>query len=132
MVIIQLDGEDLRLYYLVAHLVMDEEVLTYNLKYPFPTSPKHCWFVAVEDGNTLGFIPVKLAEEQAKISNYYIADDDTKVLKRLLRHVIKILSTDYELESVTHLRHTEEFGKCGFSLEYQWTNLVKMKLPKKG
>lgn len=36
--IIKLKGEDKRLYELVAHLVMDEEVLAYNLNYPYKTS----------------------------------------------------------------------------------------------
>ena len=49
MEIFKLDGKDKRLYSLVAHLVMDEEVLACNLNYPFRTSPQYCWFELCEN-----------------------------------------------------------------------------------
>ncbi|MDY9918796.1 MAG: hypothetical protein U2P89_07985 [Proteiniphilum sp.] len=36
--IVQLKGKDKQLYSLVVHLVMDEEVIGYNLNYPYKTS----------------------------------------------------------------------------------------------
>lgn len=47
--IIRLKGKDKQLYSLVAHLVMDEAVISYNLNYPYKTSPDYVWFVATEN-----------------------------------------------------------------------------------
>ncbi|MDR2775723.1 MAG: hypothetical protein LBC19_13485 [Tannerella sp.] len=126
--IIKLEGEDQRLYYLVAHLVMDEEVLNYNLNYPYKTSSDHLWFIAVDEGNTLGFMPVKLDDGNARINNYYVADDDSAVFSALLREITMTLPTDYELESVTQLRHIPDFEKNGFSVTLYWKRYAKMKV----
>ncbi|MDR1368997.1 MAG: hypothetical protein LBJ72_02550 [Dysgonamonadaceae bacterium] len=128
MEIIRLDGEDQRLYYLVAHLVMNEEVLKYNLNYPYRTSSGHCWFIAVDEGSTLGFIPVELKEGKAIINNYYVADDDSKVFSMLLQEIVLTLQFDFEMESVTQLRHISDFEQNGFSIVYYWKRYVKMKV----
>lgn len=129
MKIIRLEGDDKRLYYLVAHLVMNEEVLAYNLNYPFKTAPGYCWFIAVDEySNTLGFMPVKLEEGKAKINNYYVADDDRNVFAMLLKEIILILSADYEIESVTQLRHVPDFERNGFSVTLYWKRYAKMKV----
>lgn len=44
MEVVKLSGDDHRVYYLTAHLVMDEQVLAYNLNYPYKTSPSHRWY----------------------------------------------------------------------------------------
>jgi hypothetical protein len=126
--IIKLEGEDRRLYYLVAHLVMNEEVLAYNLNYPYKTSSGYLWFVATDNGDTLGFMPVKLEEGMAKINNYYVADDDSAVLSALLKEITMTLLTDYELESITQLRHIPDFEKNGFSITLYWKRYAKMKV----
>jgi hypothetical protein len=126
MEIIKLAGEDQRLYYLVAHLVMNESVLKYNLNYPYKTSDNYCWFIAVEGGNTLGFIPVELEEGKATINNYYVADDDSKVFAILLKEIISILLPDYTIESVTQIRHIPDFERNGFSIILRWKRYVKM------
>lgn len=125
--IIKLEGEDQRLYYLVAHLVMNEDVLGYNLNYPYKTSSDYLWFVATDKGNTLGFMPVKLEEGKAKINNYYVTDDDSAVFSALLKEITVTLITDYELESVTQLRHIPDFEKNGFSVLLYWKRYAKMK-----
>ncbi len=107
--IIRLKGEDRQLYSLVAHLVMDEEVVSYNLNYPYKTSPDYVWVVAVDKGVTLGFIPVRLEEGKARINNYYVADDDSAVFSALLKEIIKTFSSEFEIESVTQIRHIPEF-----------------------
>jgi hypothetical protein len=127
MEIVKLDGEDRRLYYLIAHLVMNEKVLKYNLNYPYKTSDNYCWFIAVEEGDTLGFIPVELKEGKATINNYYVADDDSKVLSMLLKEVVRILLLDFEIESVTQIRHIPDFERNGFSIALRWKRYVKMK-----
>jgi hypothetical protein len=126
MEIIKLTGEDQRLYYLVAHLIMNEKVLKYNLNYPYKTSDNYCWFVAVNEGNTLGFIPTELKEGKATINNYYVADDDSKVFSKLLKEVIRELHADFVIESITQLRHIPDFEKCGFSIILRWKRYVKM------
>ena len=126
--IIKLKGEDKRLYHLIAHLVMNEEILAYNLNYPYKTSPEYYWFVATDTGNTLGFIPVKLEEGKAKINNYYIADDDSTVFSTLLKEVINTFSLDFEIESVTQIRHIPDFERNGFSVTLYWKRYVKMKV----
>lgn len=124
--IVQLKGKDKQLYSLVVHLVMDEEVIGYNLNYPYKTSSDYVWFVAVENGVTLGFIPVKLEEGKAKINNYYVADDDSTVFSALLKEIVKVLSSEFEIESVTQLRHIPEFEKNGFAIVLNWK--IKMKV----
>jgi hypothetical protein len=126
--VIKLDGGDKRLYYLVAHLVMSEEVLVYNLNYPFKTSSKYLWFVAIENGETLGFMPVKLSEGEAKINNYYVADDDGAVFSALLKEVVRALSSDYAVGAVVQTRHIPFFATCGFSVAFHWTRYAKMQL----
>lgn len=128
MEIIKLKGEDQRLYYLVAHLVMNEDVLKYNLNYPFKTSDSYEWFVAVEGGRTLGFIPAELRDDKAIINNYYVADDDSKVFSMLLKEVIRTLRPDFGIESVTQIQHIPDFEKSGFSIVFRWKRFVKMKV----
>ncbi|MDR2980327.1 MAG: hypothetical protein LBV02_07825 [Bacteroidales bacterium] len=130
--IIKLEGEDKRLYDLVAHLVMDEEVLAYNLNYPYKTSFDYVWFVAVTDtGDTLGFMPVKLEENKARINNYYIADDDGLVFSALLKEIVNTLSSDYEIESVAQIQHIPNFEQHGFTVVLYWKRYVKMKVIRK-
>jgi hypothetical protein len=126
--IILLEGEDQQLYPLVAHLVMKQEVLSYNLNYPYKTSPEYCWFVAVEDGRTLGFVPVKRKGGKAQINNYYVERDKSEVFAALLKEIIRALSPDFVVESVTQLRHVPEFERNGFSVVFSWKKYVKMKV----
>jgi hypothetical protein len=128
MEIIKLEGEDQRLYYLVAHLIMNEEVLKYNLNYPYKTSGNYCWFIAVNEGQTLGFIPAELREDKAIINNYYVADDDSKVFSVLLKEVVRALQPDFGIESVTQIRHIPDFEQNGFSIVLRWKRYVKMKM----
>ena len=125
--IIMLEGEDRHLYSLVAHLVMKQEVLSYNLNYPYKTSSEYCWFVAVEDGRTLGFVPVKRKGGKAQINNYYVEGDKSEIFSALLKEIIQTLSPDFVVESVTQLRHVPEFERNGFSVVFCWKKYVKMK-----
>ncbi|GHU79471.1 hypothetical protein FACS1894145_3700 [Bacteroidia bacterium] len=127
MEIIRLNGDDRRLYYLVAHLVMNEKVLQYNLNYPYKTSDNYCWFIAVEGGNTLGFMPAELKEGKATLNNYYVADDDSRVFSMLLKEVVRVLLPDYGIEAVTQVRHIPDFERNGFSIILRWKRYVKMK-----
>ncbi len=48
MQVIQLQGNDKRLYELVAPLVMNPEVLRQNHNYPFRTTENFAWFIGME------------------------------------------------------------------------------------
>jgi hypothetical protein len=126
MEIVRLNGDDQHLYALIAHLVTDKAVLKYNLNYPYKTSENYTWFIAVEESNTLGFIPVELNGGKAIINNYYVADDDAKVFSMLLNAVVRELLPDFLLESVTQVRHIPDFEQCGFSIQLRWKRYVKM------
>ena len=130
MEIVKLGGKDERLYHLVAHLVMDEDVLAYNLNYPYKTSPDYRWYIGTENESTIGFIPVKLDRNKAIINNYYIADDDSVVLSALLKEVIQTLRADFDIEAVVQIRHLPTFEKCGFPTLLHWKRYVKMKMDK--
>ncbi len=130
MEIVKLEGKDERLYHLVAHLVMDEDVLRYNLNYPYKTSSDYRWYIATENGKTIGFVPVKLDGEKAVINNYYIANDDSSVLSALLNETIRTLHADFDIEAIVQIRHIPAFEKCGFPTMLYWKRYVKMKIDK--
>lgn len=126
--VIKLRGEDQRLYRFVGHLVMDEDVLCYNLNYPYKTSPEYYWFIATEHEETLGFIPVKIEAQKAVINNYYIKEDNCIVFSALLQEIVRTLRPDYQIESVTQIRHIPYFEQIGFSTVLRWKRYVKMKI----
>lgn len=127
MEIFELEGEDKRLYELVAHLVMNVDVLNYNLNYPFRTSSEYKWYVAVANGRTLGFIPVRIADGKAVINNYYVAEDDGAVFAALLGRIVSALVREFELESVSQTRHIRFFEESGFAVVLYWKRYVKMR-----
>lgn len=126
--IVELEGEDPRLYNLVAHLVMDTDVLAYNLNYPFRTSADYRWFIAADKDTTLGFVPVRISDGRAVINNYYVADDDTAVFSALLQRIIDSVSRDLDIESVSQTRHMRFFEHNGFSVVHYWKRYVKMRV----
>jgi hypothetical protein len=130
MTIIKLEGQDQRLYTMIARLVMDEEVLAYNLNYPFKTSPDFLWFIAADNDTVLGFMPVKMDQDKskAKINNYYVADDDSLVFNALLEEITQELSHDYEIESITQIQHVPDFERNGFTVMLYWTRYAKMRI----
>ena len=73
MQIIQLKGKDKHLYRLLAPLVMDPEVIRANNNYPFKTGEEYVWFIAIEDKEVMGFVPVEQkGRKKAVINNYYV------------------------------------------------------------
>ncbi len=108
---------------------MNEEVLRYNLNYPYKTSSDYLWFIATDNGNTLGFMPVKREKDKgkAKINNYYVADDNGPVFSALLKEVIKTFSKDFEIESITQTRNIPDFERNGFFTVLHWKKYAKMK-----
>lgn len=130
--VIQLKGKEKYLYRLMAPLVMDPEVIRANNNYPFRTSDCFIWFIALENQQVLGFVPVEQKNgKKAIINNYYInADGDRRieVLSELLSSIISCSNSEgWMLNSVTLMQDKEIFEKFEFSsLDKRWTRYVKM------
>ena len=71
MEIMRLNGVDARLYPLVGPLVMNPAILRENNNYPFKTSNRYLWYIAISDGVIVGFIPLKKNEKSYHIDNTY-------------------------------------------------------------
>lgn len=132
MQIIQLKGKDKHLYRLIAPLVMDPEVIRANNNYPYKTGENFVWFVALEDKEVVGFIPVE--EKRGKsciINNYYVNTDGEKreeILSLLLTAILKeYIPGEWLVNTVTLIQDKESFEKFEFiSLDKKWTRYVKM------
>lgn len=125
--IIQLHGTDKKLYGWVAPLVMNPEVLKQNYNFPFRTSERHEWFVAVEKRQVMGFVPVEHRKSESIINNYYIKDKDADTLKLLLEKVVETVGEEKLLAAVAFREDKELFGELGFVEEKAWTRYVRMK-----
>lgn len=125
-----MQGTDTKLFELVAPLVMNPAVLRQNNNYPFKTGAKYVWYVAVDDGRVDGFIPLKkTADGGFLIDNYYIRNDDVRVLYRLLAEVIADASpTGDALCATVHKRHVKAFAEWGFRSRTEWKKYDKMQL----
>lgn len=123
----RLEGLDKHLYELVAPLVMNPKVLKQNRNYPFRTAENFLWFVATQDEDVIGFLPVEIRHGQAIINNYYTKDENQDVLSELLSNAIHELEKKYLLISIAQNQHLETFSKQGFATERKWKNYVRMK-----
>ncbi len=123
---VQLGGTDKCLYQLVAPLVMNPEVLKQNYNFPFRTTDSFVWFIALENEEVLGFIPVENKRYNAVINNYYIKGKNVHVLELLLNEVIKAMGHIKELAAVSFLEDKEVFLGLGFKAEKQWTRYIRM------
>lgn len=124
---IQLQGTDKRLYELVAPLVMNPEILKQNYNYPFRTSERYTWYIALDKKRVVGFIPVEHKRRENIINNYYMEKNDADILKQLLEKVISGTDENEELTAVAIIEHSPIFKEYGFSEEKVWTRYVKMK-----
>lgn len=124
----KLRGLEKRLYELVAPLVMNPDVLKQNRNYPFKTSQKFWWFVAVEENKTVGFLPVEIRDEQAIINNYYTIDENQDILDQLVKEAVCHFRKEKKtLFSVTQNQHIPTLINNGFIIEREWKNYVKMR-----
>lgn len=128
--IVQLQGTDRRLYQLVAPLVMNPEVIKQNYNYPFRTSEDYEWFVALDNKNVVGFIPVENKKFESVINNYYIKGKNEGTLKLLLEKIVETADSERGFTAVSFLEDTAVFKQFGFSEEKVWTRYVKMKKDK--
>lgn len=123
---ISLKGTDKRLYELVAPLVMNPAILRQNNNYPFKTSARHEWALAIENGEVVGFMPVKLKNEGGDIDNYYISGDRSDIIDALLGQVLANGRLSVDLTALVHKRHVADFARNGFSTVKEWKNYDKM------
>ena len=124
-------GTEERLFRLVAHLVMDPEVLRQNNNYPFRTSAHYVWFVAMEDEQVLGFIPVEMKESVHVINNYHVSKGQASVLDALLKDVLDYFTGKFALQAVVHTRHLSVFEENGFVVIRTWKLYIKMEYKKR-
>lgn len=130
--VIELKGKDKHLYQLLAPLVMDPAVIRANNNYPFKTSENFVWYIAIENREVAGFIPVEHKRENAAvINNYYVGatgKEREEILSLLLTAVISAYAPEnWKLNSITLKQDQEIFEKFEFtSLEKKWTRYVKM------
>lgn len=123
---LQLQGTEEKLYKLLAPLVMDPQVLRENNNYPFKTSERFVWFIALEGKVVVGFIPVEQRPSGSIINNYYIAGDDEEVLRTLLAAVKEAVDPACRLSAIILDKHLPVFQKCGFVIEKVWKQYIKM------
>ena len=104
---IQVQGTEKRLYQLIAPLVMNPDVLSANNNYPFKTTDKFVWFVAV-------------------INNYYVCDDNRETLSLLITTTLEAIGSEVRLCAVVMVEHQAVFEKHGFIVDKAWKRYVKM------
>jgi hypothetical protein len=105
---------------------MDPEVLKMNNNYPFKTTDKFVWFVAVSGKKVVGFIPIEQRGNVAIINNYYIDKDQEEAFSLLLVDVVSAFAGEKSLAAVVQTEHQESFEKQGFTVEKVWKRYVKM------
>lgn len=122
MEILQLDGLEPQLFNLIGPLAMNPKVLRANNNYPFKTTERFQWYIAVEDANVIGFVPVEKKSGCHVINNYYVHNDNMEVLADLLQ----IIKPKSNLYAIVQTKHEPTFSNCGFQTEHRWTNYIKM------
>lgn len=126
--IVQLEGTEAQLYTLVAPLAMNPKILKYNNNYPFKTGDSFVWFVAVEKGCTVGFIPVEVRSKFMIVNNYYVNEADEQRLFPLLLKAVGEYQTvaGKTLQAVVMVRHAAYFESEGFKTVKTWKVYLKM------
>lgn len=124
--IVRLEGLDARLYDLVAPLVMNPAILRQNNNYPFKTTYRHVWYIAMADDTVVGFMPVKKTAEGGCIDNYYISGDDPSTIAQLLDYIVTDVDARWLLTALVHKRHVEVFRHRHFLTNKEWSKYDKM------
>lgn len=126
MEIIRVEGTEPLLYQLVAPLVMSPKVLRQNYNFPFRTSEKFVWYIALAGEKVAGFIPLERRASEHIINNYYIEGKQEEVLEALLAKVLEDEDGSAVLSAVAFLQDRGLFARMGFLEEKQWTRYVRM------
>ncbi len=126
MEIMILGGTEKKLYELVAPLVMNPAVIRQNNNYPFKTSAKYIWYLALDGNEVVGFIPLKPTNNGYCIDNYYIKGDDSETIVFLLKNVVKNCADSRILTAVVNKRHVKDFQENYFKTFLELKNYNKM------
>ena len=126
MEILCLAGTDKRMYELVAPLIMNPAIIRQNNNYPFKTTDKYLWYIALTEGIVEGFIPLKPTLSGYNIDNYYIRQDEDVTLDELLKRIIDKHGESQSISALVHKRHTSAFLRNGFSIWLEMKNYNKM------
>lgn len=118
--------DDPELYGLLAPLVMNPGVLKSNNNYPFKNFPGTVWYVAMEDGDVFGFMPLRKNNTGFYIDNYYISDDDPDMIDGLLDSITEDIPVNSILTGLVHKRHVNDFRRNHFSTIKELTNYDMM------
>lgn len=121
-----MNGTEKRLYEIVAPLVMNPAIIRLNNNYPFKTSSRYKWYIALEQDEPIGFMPVKDGDGRRSIDNYYIQGDRNDVIDSLLARVTGETARGDVLTAVVHKRHVGAFVRNGFGSFIEWTKYDKM------
>lgn len=127
MEITKLNGTDPRLYPLVGPLVMNPQVLKQNNNYPFHTSENYVWYIAREDSQVVGFVPLEKKKNAYVANNYYIEGKTPRILEALLNEIAADTAGRLPVHAVVLLDDADIFESQGFAVEKQWTRYVRMK-----
>ena len=124
--IIRLNGTEKKLYEIVAPLVMNPAIIRQNNNYPFKTSNRYTWYIAFEEKELVGFMPVKKSDGRCCIDNYYIQGDRDDVIDGMLAYISGEVSCGNILTAIVHKRHVKAFARNGFGSFIEWTKYDKM------
>ena len=117
MEIVQLDGLEPQLFNLIGPLVMNPKVLKANNNYPFKTTERFQWYIAIENNDVTGFVPVEQKSGSYVINNYY---------QEVLTELLGAIKFQKNLYAIVQTKHEAIFSNCGFQTEHRWTNYIKM------
>ena len=125
--IMEFEGLDPALYQWVGPLVMTPAVLKQNYNFPFRTTQDFRWYVAVEEEEVTGFVPVERRKGGWIINNYYIKGQDESLLSVLLERIIAVASEERKLlTAVCFLQDKDVYREHGFEEVNLWKRYVKM------
>lgn len=124
--ILQLQGTAPALYTLVAPLVMNPAVLRQNNNFPFRTTEKFVWLVAIDREEVLGFMPMEQKRMECVINNYYIKGKNPEVLERLMEEAVRLQEKKRDLAAISFVHDVQMFEQHGFVKEKTWTRYVRM------
>ena len=125
--IIRLNGEEKRLYELVAPLVMSPAIIRQNNNYPYKTEKDYIWYIVTDDNdNVEGFMPLKPKISGYYIDNYYISNDNKETIDLLLTTILREFGEENEITALVKKSHAKEFTKFGFISWSELKNYIKM------
>ena len=124
--IIRLNGEDKKLYELVAPLIMNPAIIKLNNNYPYKTEKDYIWYIATDADKVEGFMPLKPTLAGYHIDNYYINDNKQETIAQLIETILEEHSNSNKITALVKKHHVKEFKKLGFSTWLELKLYTKM------